>query len=102
MTHNTIDLEPTTTSTMRPTAGGGRTGRLILSGVTGLVGFVLALGGLALVATHLFARDDDGFYTADAQLHTSGYALTTGEVDLSEPVPTDLLGTVRLRAEADG
>jgi|1186.fasta_scaffold260601_1 hypothetical protein len=96
MNHTTIDLEPTTRASSRP----ARAGRRIASGMTGFVGLLLALAGLALVVVHLTARDDDGFYTTDAQLHSGGYAIATEDIDLGGFVPNGLIGTVRVRAEA--
>jgi hypothetical protein len=98
MTHTTIELDPATRTPSRR----ARTGRLLLSGITGFVGLLLALAGIALVSVHLTARDADGYYTADTQLQSGGYALTTQKIDLAGVVPDDLLGTVRIRAEADG
>jgi hypothetical protein len=65
----------------------------------------LLLGGLALVALQLFARDDDGYYTSDTErLETNGYAITSEEIDLTtDPLPwspEEILGTVRIRVEA--
>lgn len=70
-----------------------------------LIGIVLLLGGLALIAAHAFARDDDGYYTTDTErLETDSYAITSGEIDLgADPVdwaPEELLGTVRIRVES--
>ena len=66
---------------------------------------MLLLGGLAMIAFHLFARDDDGYYTSEAErLETDGFAISSDEIDLrADPLlfsPEELLGTVRIRAEA--
>ncbi len=98
MTHTTIELDPAARAPSRP----ARTGRLILSALTGFVGLLLALAGIALISVHLTARDDDGYYTADTTLQSDGYAITTQTINLGGVVPDDLLGTVRIRAEADG
>jgi len=80
---------------------------LVVSSITALVGTLMLLGGLALIAAHGFARDDDGYYsTDDERLSTSTYAISTDEIDLGAdpagPAPEDLLGTLRIRAEATG
>jgi hypothetical protein len=98
MTHTTIDLDSTNDAAPRA----ARTGRMILSGLTGLVGLVLALGGIAAICAVLFARDGDGYYTADTTLQSGGYALATDTLNLNGPIPSDLLGTIRVRATADG
>ncbi len=98
MTHTTIELDPAARAPSRP----ARTGRLILSALTGFVGLLLALAGIALISVHLTARDDDGYYTADTTLQSGGYAITTQTINLGGVVPDDVLGTVRIRAEADG
>ena len=78
---------------------------MILSSIAALIGIGLLLGGLALIAVHGFARDDDGFYTSDTEpLRSAAYAITTDEIsldaDVADDVPEDLLGTLRIRAEA--
>ncbi|MDX6583893.1 MAG: hypothetical protein QOI10_3077 [Solirubrobacterales bacterium] len=78
---------------------------MVFSSIGALIGMALLFGGLALIAVHAFARDDDGFYTSDAeQLHSAGYALTTDELNLDfvDDLPDDLLGTLRVRAESTG
>jgi hypothetical protein len=84
---------------------GGRVVGLVLSSITALVGTLLLLGGLALIAAYGFARDEDGYYTTDTELLSSDtYAISTDEIDLgADPggvTPDDLLGAVRVRAEA--
>jgi hypothetical protein len=76
---------------------------MVFSSLFGLIGMALLFGGLALITVHLVARDDDGFYSSDTeQLHSTGYALTTKEINLDfvEDVPDDLLGTLRVEAES--
>ncbi len=80
---------------------------LVGGSILSLIGVVLLLGGLALIAVHAFARDDDGYYTTDKErLESDSYAITTGEIDLgADPVdwaPEELLGTVRVRVESTG
>jgi hypothetical protein len=77
---------------------------MVLASLGALIGLALLLGGLALIAAHAFARDDDGYYTTDRErLKSPAYAIATSEIDLgTDPVdwtPEDLLGTVRIRVE---
>ena len=84
---------------------GGRVAGMIAASLAALIGFVMLLGGLALIAAHAFARDDDGFYTTgNERLMSDAYAITTDEItlgaDVADQVPEDLLGTVRVKAES--
>jgi hypothetical protein len=96
MTYRTIELEPTTPAPLRR----ARTGRRIAAGLIGFIGLLLTLAGIALVSVHLTARDGDGYYTEDAQLHSSGYAIATEDINLGGFVPLNQIGTIRVRAEA--
>ncbi len=83
----------------------GRVVGMVFSSIAALIGIGLLLGGLALIAVHGFARDDEGFYTSDTEpLRSAAYAITTDEIsldaDIADDVPEDLLGTLRIRAEA--
>jgi hypothetical protein len=105
MTTNDIDRTGTEPTGSRWT--GGRVAGLVFASLAGLVGLALLLGGLALIAVHGFARDDDGFYTTDRELlETNSYAITTDRIDLdtgvADDVPEDLLGTLRVNAESTG
>lgn len=103
----TTGTEP---SSAQPTGSRWTAGRvvgLVFASLAALVGICLLLGGLALIAVHAFARDDDGFYTSDKELlRSAGYAITTDrinlEADIADDVPDDLLGTLRVRAEGEG
>jgi hypothetical protein len=86
---------------------GGRVVGMIFASIASLIGLGLLLGGLALVAVHAFARDDDGYYSSNKEeLRSPAYAVTTDSIDLgadvAEDVPADLLGTVRVRAQSTG
>ena len=87
----------------RAPSSGARTGGLIASSILGLFGLVILLGGLALLAVHAFARDDDGFYsTGSEQLQSPGYALATDQLDFGASAAgvgiDDLGATIRVEA----
>jgi hypothetical protein len=91
-----------------PPSRGGRTVGIVLSSIVGLFGLVILIGGIALIAVHLFARDDDGFYSTNTEeLRSNGYAVATDEIDLGGGSGgfsvDDLSATVRIDASsADG
>ena len=70
-------------STRTKSGGGGRVAGIVLISIGGLIGLTIMLGGLAAIGAHAFLRDDDGFYTTgDEQFGSSGYAITSDDVDL--------------------
>jgi len=80
---------------------------MVFASLAGMIGLLILLGGLALIAAHAFARDDDGYYTTDTEpLRTPSYAIVTGDIDLgTDPadwVPEELLAEVRIRARSEG
>jgi hypothetical protein len=80
---------------------------LVLAGVAGALGLLMLLGGLALVALHAFGRDDGEYYTSSTEaLETEGYAIVGDQPDLrADPLPwspEEILGTIRITAEAAG
>jgi hypothetical protein len=82
-------------------SSGGRTAGLIASSILGLFGIAILIGGLALIAVHAFARDDDGFYsTGSERLHSAGYALATDQLDFGASAAgvgiDDLGATIRI------
>ena len=84
---------------------GGRIVAMVFTSIGALVGLAILVIGLGLIAVYAFARDDDGFYTTDReQLSSSGYAITTDEINLDfvEDLPDDLIGTLRVNAEGTG
>jgi hypothetical protein len=100
---NTNPPEPQASG--RAPSSGARTGGIIVSSIVGLVGLVILLGGLAILALHAFARDDDGFYsTGKEQFRSPGYALTTERIDLGAEAAgvgaDDLGATVRIDASS--
>jgi hypothetical protein len=86
---------------------GGRVVAVVAGSIASLIGLALALGGLALILAHAFARDSDGYYTTGTErLATGTYALTVEDIDLgsraADIVPKDVLGRVRIRVKRPG
>ena len=84
---------------------GGKTAGMVLSSLAALIGICILLAGLAVIALHAFARDDDGFYTSDREaLRSDAYAITTDRINLdagvADEIPDDFLGNLRLSAES--
>ena len=83
----------------------GRIVGMVFTSIGALIGITLLFCGIALIALHAFARDDDGFYTTDTEpLQSTGYAITTDELNLDfvDDLPDDVLGTLRVNAEGVG
>jgi hypothetical protein len=79
---------------------------LIFSGIGGLIGLALLVGGIAVLAAYLFARDDDGYFTSDReQLESATYGITTEDIDLgmdeADWAPDEILGDVRIQVEGN-
>lgn len=71
------------TDTGKKGGGGGKTFAIILAGFGSLIGVLFALGGLGLIAVHVLARDDDGYYTTHTErLASARYAVATDAIDL--------------------
>jgi hypothetical protein len=80
---------------------------VVFGSLGALLGVALLLAGVALVLTHAFARDSDGYYTSGTErLSTGTYAIVAEDIDLgseaADVVPEDVLGRVRIRAERPG
>jgi hypothetical protein len=85
----------------------GRVVAVVFGSLGALLGVALLLAGVALVLTHAFARDSDGYYTSGTErLSTGTYAIVAEDIDLGseavDVVPEDVLGRVRIRAERPG
>jgi hypothetical protein len=103
-----VSAVPPTTPQAPPRRQGWTTGRTVgaVSGTAlAVIGLLIAIVALAIIGAYAFGRDDDGFLkTGTAELKSDGYAITTENIDLgdtTDTAPDDLLGTVRVRAEAD-
>jgi len=84
---------------------GGRVAAVAIGAVLGLAALGLLTAGGVGLAVHQAARHDGYLSTPTRPLQTSGYALTSGKVDLG-PVDVkaswaDVLGTVRVRATSN-
>lgn len=84
----------------------GRIVAMIFAGLTGLVGLALIAAGVVAIGAHLFARDDDGYYTSDREsLQSATYAIRTEEIDLGADevdwAPEEVLGKVRIRVTGE-
>jgi hypothetical protein len=84
---------------------GGRVAAVAVGAVLGLAALGLLTAGGVGLAVHQAARHDGYLSTPTRPLQTSGYALTSGKVDLG-PVDVkaswaDVLGTVRVRATSN-
>jgi hypothetical protein len=79
----------------------------VLSSILGLFGVTLLIGGAAVIAIHGSERDADGYYSSGTELvESSGYAITTDEIDLgadpTDIAPGDVVSSVRLGADGTG
>ncbi len=80
---------------------------MIFASLGALIGVLIALGGLALIAVHVFARDDDGYYTTDTERLASGrYAIVSDALDLGrdsvDADAGDLGATLKVSATSTG
>lgn len=79
----------------------------VFTGIGGLIGLALLLGGIAVIVSYAFGRDDDGYFTSDRkQLDSATYAITTEDIDLGvdevDWAPDEILGNVRLQVDGRG
>jgi hypothetical protein len=76
----------------------------VFTSIGGLIGLALLVGGIAVIVSYAFGRDDDGYFTSDRkQLESATYAITTEDIDLGvdavDWAPDGTLGNVRLRVD---
>ena len=97
MTANTLNL-PSATETPKPRSRVATA----MAVIVGAFGTLLLLAGIGLAVAQVAADESDGYYVEGAELSTDGYAIATNEIALDslEGVPGDLVGEVRVRAEA--
>jgi len=79
---------------------------IVVSGLLTLFGFLVLLVGIGVLAVHIGARTDDGFFTVDSDpIPTRSYALTTKSVDLGtggDWAPDGLIDEIRIEAVPGG
>jgi hypothetical protein len=102
------DMTVTTPQSAPPRAWTGARGvAVVAASFAGLVALLMLLGALALLGTHAFMRDGDGFYASPIErFHTTTYALTAEPADVRTGPASWLLDAlsarVRIRAAATG
>ena len=79
---------------------------MVFACLAGMIGLLFLVGGFVAVGAHLFARDDDGYYTSDdVTLESTSYAIRTEEIDLGADdvdwAPEEILGDVRIRVTSE-
>ena len=84
----------------------GRIVAMVFACLAGLIGLLFVAGGLLGIGVHLFARDDDGYYTSDeVTLESPSFAIRTEEIDLGADdvdwAPEEILGDVRIRVTSE-
>src|SRR5215213_2781483 len=93
-------------SRKRESWSNGRIVGMIFACLAGLIGLLFLVGGFVAVGAHLFARDDDGYYTTDeVTLESPSFAIRTDEIDLGandvDWAPEEILGDVRIRVTSE-
>jgi hypothetical protein len=78
---------------------------MVFVSISGLIGLALLVGGIMVLATYAFGRDDQGYFTTDRQqMQSAAYAIATEDIDLGVDeigwAPDELLG--KLRVQVDG
>jgi hypothetical protein len=79
---------------------------MVFASIGGLIGLALLVGGIAVIASYAFSRDDDGYFNSDRHRLESGtYAITTEDIDLGvdeiDWAPDGILGNVRVRVDGE-
>ena len=82
----------------------GRVIGMVFASIGGLIGLALLVGGIGVMATYAFGRDDDGYFNSDRkQIDSATYAITTEDIDLgadeADWAPDKILGNVRVQVE---
>jgi hypothetical protein len=79
---------------------------MVFASIGGLIGLALLVGGLAVIASYAFGRDDDGYFNSDRhRLESGSYAITSEDIDLGvdeiDWAPDGILGNVRVRVDGE-
>lgn len=85
---------------------GGKIAAAIIGAIAALIAAALLFAGVTALWAWTTQRTDDGYFESDEiSFESDGYAVTSSEIDLgSQPgdwVPSGVLGTVRITADAD-
>jgi hypothetical protein len=79
---------------------------MVFASIGGLIALALLVGGIVMLATYAFGRDDQGYFTTDRQqLESGAYAISTEDIDLGADevdwAPDGILGNLRVQVESD-
>jgi hypothetical protein len=79
---------------------------MVFASIGGLIALALLVGGITVLATYAFGRDDQGYFTTDRQqLQSGAYAITTEDIDLGVDevgwAPDKLLGNLRVQVDGE-
>jgi hypothetical protein len=79
---------------------------MVFASIGGLIALALLVGGITVLATYAFGRDDQGYFTTDRQqLHSAAYAIATEDIDLGVDevgwAPDNLLGNLRVQVDGE-
>jgi hypothetical protein len=79
---------------------------MVFVSIGGLIALALLVGGITVLATYAFGRDDQGYFTSDRQqLQSRAYAITTEDIDLGvdevDWAPDEILGDLRVQFEGE-
>ena len=79
---------------------------MVFASIGGLIALALLVGGITVLATYAFGRDDQGYFTTDRQqLQSGAYAITTEDIDLGVDevgwAPDNLLGNLRVQVDGE-
>jgi hypothetical protein len=79
---------------------------MVFASIGGLIALALLVGGITVLATYAFGRDDQGYFTSDRQqLQSAAYAITTEDIDLGADevdwAPDGILGNLRVQVDGE-
>ena len=79
---------------------------MIFVSIGGLIALALLVGGITVLATYAFGRDDHGYFSTDRQQFESpAYAITAEDIDLGADevdwAPDKLLGDIRVQVDGE-
>jgi hypothetical protein len=79
---------------------------MVFASIGGLIALAVLVGGILVLATYAFGRDDQGYFTTDPQqLQSATYAITTEDIDLGADevdwAPDGILGNLRVQVDGE-